>query len=106
MYPSFNHDITDVLRDPNLTIDRFKRDFLGHKKERNSIIKGFNSPMIKTLHELSPRLKRAAPHLYIASPNKTNSTFWGSDDKKSLSPTARGRDSLTARRLYSTLQAK
>lgn len=45
-----------------MTINKFKRDFLGYKPEKKPIVKPFTSNLIKSLHNLTPQLRRADPH--------------------------------------------
>ena len=105
MHPNFTHDISDVLKNPKLTLEKFKKDYLGQKKERSPLVKDFNSSMIKTIHELSPKWKRAAPHLYIPD-NKNSTAVSFFQNPEDFSPAFKSRSkklSYTSRKLYGTL---
>ncbi len=45
-----------------MTVDKFKKDFLGYKPQKKPIVKPFNSNMIKSLHNMTPQLHRAQAH--------------------------------------------
>lgn len=106
MHPNFTLNISDVLKDPALSLEKFKANYLGIKKKRNPIIKNFNSSMIKTIHELSPRWKRAALHDFVPTPKQTVSTFGYTPQTSHLSTPRKQsapKDSFAARKLYQTL---
>lgn len=45
------------MKEKNLTVNGFKRKYLGYKEERKPIVKGFSSHLIKVLHTTTPKLK-------------------------------------------------
>ena len=59
--------MSDILQDPQMTVSRFKKDFLGQKPKKKAVVTPFNSIMVSTLHKVAPPLKRADPHQFIAS---------------------------------------
>lgn len=65
-----------------MTINKFKRDFLGYKPEKKPIVKPFTSNLIKSLHNLTPQLRRADPHEYVKIPKRTLSTAFSSSSKR------------------------
>jgi hypothetical protein len=51
-----------VLKDKNLTLETFKKNYLGFVPTKKPIIKPFNSHLVKSIHKLTPRLKVAEGH--------------------------------------------
>jgi len=45
------------MNDKHMTVNGFKRKYLGYKEEKKPIVKEFFSHMIKVLHKTTPRLK-------------------------------------------------
>ncbi len=39
LHPDFKYNISDVLKDPKLTLSDFKKKYLGHKNQKKPIIK-------------------------------------------------------------------
>jgi hypothetical protein len=50
------------MSDKHLTINGFKRKYLGFKEEKKPIIKEFGTHMIKVLHKTAPKLKVSKFH--------------------------------------------
>lgn len=65
LHPEFKYNISDVLKNPHLTLADFKKDYMGFKQQKKPIIKEFTSNMIKTLHLTSPKLRTTNPHDFI-----------------------------------------
>jgi hypothetical protein len=45
-----------------MTLDLFKKNYLGFVPTKKAIIKPFNSHLVKSIHKLTPRLKVAQAH--------------------------------------------
>ena len=39
MHPEFNHDLSEVLKNPNLTVSEFKKVYLGCQEKKKPIVK-------------------------------------------------------------------
>lgn len=59
LHPEFGDlDLSEVLmNEKNMTVNGFKRKYLGYKDERKPIVKEFGTHLIKVLHKTTPRLK-------------------------------------------------
>lgn len=57
-----------------MTVEKFKKDFLGYKPKKKPLVRPFTSNMIKSLHTMAPQLRRADPHEFVKIPKRTVST--------------------------------
>ena len=57
-----------------MTVDRFKKSFLGYKPKKKPIVRPFTCNMIRSLHKITPQLRSASPHQYILGKSRTMST--------------------------------
>jgi hypothetical protein len=81
--------VTDLLKNPNMTVSEFKKSYLGFRLQKKPVIKEFTSNMIKTIHLTSPRFQTSNPHDFIDSNSKYNSPRFPQSERKkggTLSP--------------------
>lgn len=74
LYPNFKYEISEVLKDPSMTVNKFKRQYLGYKPVKKPIFKPFNANMVNALHKMTPKLHRADPHQFISTPRRNTSS--------------------------------
>ena len=61
IHPEFKHDLSHILRNSNISILDFKKQYLGHVPQKRPIVKPFASNFVKTLHTLTPRVRFSCP---------------------------------------------
>lgn len=71
MHPEVNGNVSDLLKQKNMTVKKFKKDFLGYKPVKKSIVRPYTSNMIRVLNETTGSLHRAKPHIYVLQPKRT-----------------------------------
>ena len=71
MHPEFGQkDLSEVLMsEKHITVNGFKRKYLGYKEEKKPLVKDFGTHMIKVLHKTTPKLKLADFHEVPFMPN-------------------------------------
>ena len=69
-----------------MTVNKFKRQYLGYKPVKKPIFKPFNANMVNALHKMTPKLHRADPHEFISTPKRTATSSEGTR-RKSLART-------------------
>lgn len=62
IHPEVSAPISQILRDKNMTVHRFKQKYLGESRNKRPVAPDFNSNLVKTLHKLTPRLKVTQAH--------------------------------------------
>jgi hypothetical protein len=73
MHPEFGErDLSEVLMsEKHITVNEFKRKYLGFKEEKKPLVKEFGTHMIKVLHKTTPKLKVAGFHDISFKPNES-----------------------------------
>lgn len=71
IHPEFaGLELSEVLMgEKQITVNGFKRKYLGYKEEKKPIVKEFGTHMIKVLHKTTPKLKVAEFHDVSFKPN-------------------------------------
>jgi hypothetical protein len=73
IHPEFGAlELSEVLiNDKNITLNNFKKKYLGYKEEKKPIVKEFGAHMIKVLHKTTPKLKVSDFHDVSFKPNES-----------------------------------
>ncbi len=50
------------MNDKNISVNKFRRKYLGYKEERKPLVKEFSTHLIKVLHKTTPKLRVSAFH--------------------------------------------
>lgn len=64
--------MSELLKAPGMTVEKFKSTYLGFKPSRKPIIRPFTSNMIRSLHKVTPQLHTAQPHRFMSAPKARN----------------------------------
>lgn len=65
-----------------MSVNKFKKDFLGYKPTKKPLVRPYTSNMLRVLNETTQALHRAKPHDYLSVPKRSISTGFGTRPKK------------------------